>query len=69
MSSSPTGRRADGSPSSETVTPSGRNGRDYIRGRVDKACLEYAEDEGGGGEAVNIGLVAELIEPYAVFLR
>lgn len=47
----------------------GRNGRDYIRGRVDKACLEFAEDEGGGDEAVNIGLVAELVEPYAVFLR
>lgn len=45
----------------------GRAGNDYIRGRVDKACLEVTdappEDE------IEIGLVAEVIDPFAVFLR
>jgi len=46
----------------------GKHGDEYIRGRVDKACLEVV---GGGdpGEEVGIGLVAEIVEPYAVFLR
>lgn len=47
----------------------GKNGQDYVRGRVDKACLEYSEVEGAGGEAVDIRLVGELVAPYAVFLR
>ena len=56
------------------VGPStGRVGSRYVQGRVDKACLEVdaegeerAEEEGVERE---IGLVAEVIEPYAVYLR
>jgi hypothetical protein len=56
------------------VGPSmGRPGNRYIQGRADKACLEItdgvagqmAEDE----PKIEINLVAELCEPYAVFLR
>lgn len=51
----------------------GRAGNAYVAGRVDKACLELDEhvnvppapDE----KVAKIGLVAELCEPYAVFLR
>jgi hypothetical protein len=51
----------------------GRAGSDYIRGHVDKACLEVTH--GGlshdptGAKVVDIGLVAEMVEPYAVLLR
>jgi hypothetical protein len=57
-----------------SVGPSrGRLGSQYIAGRVDKACLEVLDEE----RLVNdqsktkrdIGLVAELREPFAVFLR
>lgn len=52
---------------------SGRLGSRYIAGRVDKACLEVLD----APELVNepeakvrpINLVADLIAPYAVFLR
>lgn len=50
----------------------GRAGNVYIAGRVDKACLEVtdqiqqAPQEGG---VVHIGLVAELVDPYAVYVR
>lgn len=47
---------------------SGQTGSRYIRGRVDKACLDIVE----GGDAdriVQIGLIADLVEPFAVFLR
>ena len=49
----------------------GRRGDRYIRGRVDKACLEIIEDELDSDEAkhVKIGLVARLVEPYAVLLK
>jgi hypothetical protein len=49
----------------------GRRGDLYIKGRVDKACLEVVEDRGGVDEAppLHIGLVARLVEPYAVLLR
>lgn len=49
----------------------GRRGDRYIRGRVDKACLEVVDDPVAAAEAppVHIGLVARLIEPYAVLLR
>lgn len=47
----------------------GRNGADYVSGRVDKACLEYSESSGSDSDVRTIGLVAELTEPYAVFLR
>ena len=51
----------------------GRAGSKYLKGQVDKACLVVTP----GGEManvpdhmeVNIGLVAELISPYAVFVR
>jgi hypothetical protein len=49
----------------------GRRGDRYIRGRVDKACLEVVEDAGEAAEMppVHIGLVARLVEPYAVLLK
>ena len=49
----------------------GRRGDRYIRGRVDKACLEIVEDELDAEEAkyVKIGLVARLVEPFAVLLK
>jgi hypothetical protein len=51
----------------------GRRGDRYIKGRVDKACLEVVEpqDDIDDPEArvVEIGLVAELVEPYAVIVR
>src|ERR1700737_1486214 len=51
----------------------GRPGDEYITGRVDKACLEVVNvagnrsDEDEAAEA--IGLVARLVDPYAVFVR
>lgn len=48
----------------------GRVGSRYISGRVDKACLEVAEDAAPGESSmVHIGLTAELIDPYAVLVR
>ncbi|WP_169594407.1 hypothetical protein [Antrihabitans stalactiti] len=48
----------------------GKIGSRYVRGRVDKACLEVTAGAGPDGSALKrIGLVAELIEPYAVFLK
>jgi hypothetical protein len=51
----------------------GRTGSRYLRGQVDKACLEVLEraEAVNEGEARDVGvnLVAELKEPYAVFLR
>lgn len=49
----------------------GRRGDRYIRGRVDKACLEVVKDPEDADEApaVHIGLVARVVEPYAVLLR
>jgi hypothetical protein len=49
----------------------GARGSKYISGRVDKACLEVAEeaDPGTPVKSVHIGLVADIIEPYAVYLR
>jgi len=49
----------------------GRAGDQYIIGRVDKACLAIGP-KGAGNDttaAVKIKLVAELMPPYAVFLR
>lgn len=48
--------------------PGGR----YIQGRVDKACLEIVHPVGEANpedKVIQIGLVAELASPYAVFLR
>jgi hypothetical protein len=52
----------------------GRRGDMYIRGRVDKAVLEIVEDDLDLAEAdeatvKQIGLVAEIVAPYAVFVR
>jgi hypothetical protein len=51
----------------------GRSGRDYIAGRVDKACLELGADidlpSTPEEDSAPIGLVAKLETPYAVFLR
>jgi hypothetical protein len=56
------------------VGPStGRLGSRYIKGRVDKACLEVLDAPELSNEApprmVEIDLVATLKDPYAVFLR
>ena len=56
------------------VGPSqGRAGDRYIQGRVDKACLEVIQPVQGTnlpeGTTKPIKLVAEIIKPYAVFLR
>lgn len=52
----------------------GRLGSRYVKGRVDKACLEVLaapekvnEEDGNATRPIN--LVADLIAPYAVFLR
>jgi hypothetical protein len=50
----------------------GASGARYIAGRVDKACLETTEDINGASESeprVSIGLVAEIVTPYAVYVR
>lgn len=47
----------------------GKVGSKYIKGRVDKACLELAEPAPDEQKKVDIGLVATVIDPYAVFLR
>jgi hypothetical protein len=50
----------------------GRIGSRYVAGRVDKACLEVTEEgvtAAHGQPSVHIGLVAEIVDPYAVFVR
>lgn len=50
----------------------GRRGDRYIAGRVDKACLEVTDAVEGGdpsSDPIEIGLVARLVDPYAVFVR
>lgn len=51
----------------------GRNGGRYIKGRVDKACLEMLDRPEIPNEVplrnIPISLVATLRRPYAVFLR
>ncbi|WP_258725768.1 hypothetical protein [Cellulomonas sp. NS3] len=48
----------------------GRAGDRYVKGRVDKACLEYDPTlMSEGTQVASIGLVAHMAEPYAVFLR
>lgn len=56
------------------VGPSiGKQGSKYIQGRADKACLEILDNVIApleeGEPQIQINLVAELCEPYAVFLR
>ena len=57
-----------------SVGPSlGRIGSRYVKGRVDKACLEVLDAPEVSNEneprQVEISVVADLCEPYAVFLR
>lgn len=49
----------------------GKRGSKYVQGRVDKACLEITPDADSPSEHLvkSIGFVAELVEPYAVFLK
>jgi hypothetical protein len=49
----------------------GARGSKYISGRVDKACLQLTDDvlTQDDEKRVHIGLVAELADPYAVYLR
>lgn len=51
----------------------GRAGNKYIQGRVDKACLTLEEGIDRAPEPdetlIKIHLVAELCDPYAVFMR
>jgi len=48
----------------------GRLGSRYIQGRADKACLIVTDPERTNEESkkIKINLVAELVDPYAVFL-
>jgi hypothetical protein len=49
----------------------GRRGDRYIVGHVDKACLEVVDEPVANEEerVIDIGLVAKLVDPYAVFVR
>lgn len=49
----------------------GARGSRYIAGRVDKACLEIADvvAQDIPEKSVHIGLVADIVNPYAVYLR
>lgn len=48
----------------------GAIGSRYVSGRVDKACLEVTDASGAENEPpVHIELVADLVEPYAVYVR
>ena len=51
----------------------GRTGDRYITGRVDKACLEViavaSPSVSAAEPSIHIGLVAQLISPYAVYVR
>jgi hypothetical protein len=48
----------------------GARGSKYISGRVDKACLEIAyPDPSVPQRTVRIGLVADIVDPYAVHVR
>jgi hypothetical protein len=47
----------------------GARGAKYIRGRVDKACLEVTDEVKGDPSPIRIELVAELEEPFAVHVR
>lgn len=52
------------------VGPSrGRVGSLYVQGRVDKACLDVTEELVGDPRPIDIGLRANLRDPFAVYLR
>ena len=54
---------------------SGKIGKKYIQGRVDKACLKITGpnhengNTGNTNDIIKISLVAEIVEPYAVFVK
>lgn len=49
---------------------SGSLGSNYVRGRVDKACLVYQQGLAADSEFdVRLSLAAELTDPYAVLLK
>jgi hypothetical protein len=53
-------------------TSMGRRGDLYVKGRVDKACLEMVDKPIAPNDEQlphHIGLVAELIGPYAVYVK
>jgi hypothetical protein len=47
----------------------GLSGEKYVRGRVDKACLEVVSSGAIEHKPISIGVMAEIVEPYAVLLR
>jgi hypothetical protein len=50
----------------------GRSGDVYIAGRVDKACLvagEGIDQQEDDQKRIHIGLVAEIHDPFAVFVK
>jgi hypothetical protein len=47
----------------------GRSGIDYVKGRVDKACLEIVRSDISDTTEIPINVTARIISPYAVFLR
>lgn len=47
----------------------GKVGSDYIRGRVDKACLEVVGQANDSFTMAPIGVMGEIIDPFAVLLR
>jgi hypothetical protein len=48
----------------------GNLAQDYLRGRVDKACLETDHNRPVDPETfTQISVMAKMIEPYAVFIR
>lgn len=49
----------------------GKRASDYVRGRIDKACLVHGGlDDGGSSEnLVKISCAARLVKPYAVLVR
>ncbi|MBL8180005.1 MAG: hypothetical protein JNL64_00155 [Blastocatellia bacterium] len=47
----------------------GAPGGKYINGRVDKACLRILDEHHGPDRRVHIGLVADIVEPFAVYVR
>lgn len=48
----------------------GKPGSEYIKGRVDKACLEVTNQAKGQTDDIkHISLIANVIDPFAVLLR
>jgi hypothetical protein len=53
----------------------GKTGKKYIQGRVDKACLKIKEHSCESGDTENtediikISLIANIVKPYAVFVK